>query len=284
MTRILVNGVHLNVEQAGSGEPLLLLHGFTGRASTWLPFAAGWPGLRLIVVDLIGHGDSDSPRELAHYKMEACVDDLASVLDALGIERTALLGYSMGGRTALHFALRHQERLTALVLESAAAGYAEAAERAARVKSDEELAGRIERQGLEAFVDYWQSIPLWESQKTLPAESTAALRAQRLRNSTVGLANSLRGMGAGAQQPVMLRLRELRLPTLFMAGALDARYAELAETMSGLVQGATLRIIEGAGHAAHLEQPDAFSGAVSGFLNERLPAGRQGLAATATEA
>jgi len=272
VTRIDVGGVRLNVEEAGSGAPLTLLHGFTGRASAWLPFAERWPGFRLVAVDLIGHGDSDSPPDLAHYRMPQCVDDLAALLDALGLERTALLGYSMGGRTALHFALRHPQRLSALVLESASPGISDPSERLARVRSDEELADRIERDGVEAFVDYWQSIPLWDSQKQLPEERRAALRAQRLRNTATGLANSLRGMGAGAQEPVLERLHEVRVPTLFLAGALDERYVGLARTMSARVAGSEVRIIAGAGHAAHFEKPDAFAAEVSAFLSGCLQA------------
>jgi 2-succinyl-6-hydroxy-2,4-cyclohexadiene-1-carboxylate synthase len=204
--------------------------------------------------------------------MQSCVDDLAGLLDALGIARTALLGYSMGGRTALHFALRHTHRVSALLLESAGPGHADPAERASRVASDEALADRIERDGTEAFVDYWQSIPLWDSQRSLPVATKAALRAQRLRNSTVGLANSLRGMGAGAQEPVIHRLHEIRVPALFVAGSLDAKYAELAREMAGRVDGSEVRIIRDAGHAAHLEKPDEFSEAVTGFLSKCLAA------------
>ncbi|HEY7269012.1 MAG TPA: alpha/beta fold hydrolase, partial [Dehalococcoidia bacterium] len=94
-----------------------------------------------------------------------------------------------------------------------------------------------------------------------------ALRAQRLRNSTVGLANSLRGMGAGAQEPVMDHLHEIGVPTLFLAGELDSRYAELAPQMAARIPGAEARIIAAAGHAAHLERPEAFAGEVAGFLD-----------------
>ena len=268
--RLKVNGISLNVELAGEGPPLMLLHGFTGCADGWRPMIERWPHFRTIAVDIIGHGNSDSPPDPSRYTMQACADDLAVVLDTLGIEKTALLGYSMGGRVALHFALRHQERLMALVLESASPGLSDPAERAARIRSDEGLAARIEREGIEAFVDYWESLPLWGSQRGLPPEKRQALRAQRLRNSTTGLANSLRGMGAGAQEPVFGRLHQLRIPTLFLAGAPDTRYVDLASTMATEVEGAALRVVPGAGHAAHFEQPDAFSEAAAEFLTRCL--------------
>jgi 2-succinyl-6-hydroxy-2,4-cyclohexadiene-1-carboxylate synthase len=270
VTRLDISGLGINVEIAGSGPPLVLLHGFTGSAAGWRPLTDLWPGFTTIAIDLVGHGQSDSPKDVERYRMQACVDEIAGALDALAIGRAAMLGYSMGGRTALHFALRHPERLTALILESGSAGYSDPRERAERVKSDEALAERIETEGLDAFVAYWQSLPLWASQAALSVERRRALREQRLRNSTTGLANSLRGMGAGAQEPVMERLGEIRVPTLFMAGSLDARYAELARDMSTRVARSEIEIIEDAGHAAHLEQPVAFSDAVRSFL-ERVP-------------
>ncbi len=96
------------------------------------------------------------------------------------------------------------------------------------------MAGRIERDGLEAFVDRWQRMPLLATpDRPCRPSAGAALRAQRLRNRPLGLANSLRGMGAGAQDCLLSRLGELRVPTLLMAGALDERYAELAHDDGG---------------------------------------------------
>ncbi len=266
MTRLQVNGIRLDVETLGTGPPLMLLHGFTGSSSTWLPFAKAWRGFTTVAVDLIGHGASDSPAGPPRYRMDACVDDLAAVLDTLGIQRTALLGYSLGGRVALHFGLKYPERLSALVLESASPGIADAGERQERVRSDERLAQLVERDGVEAFVDHWEQIPLWASQARLPPAERDALRRQRLHNSTTGIANSLRGMGAGAQEPLFDRLCDVRAPALLVVGALDERYVELAHTMVLTMPRAELRIIEDAGHAAHFEQPTAFGAIVSEFL------------------
>ena len=97
------------------------------------------------------------------------VQDLTALLDRLGIARAPVVGYSMGGRVALHLALGAPERVAALVLESASPGIADAAQRAARVKSDEALADDIERLGIEAFVDRWEAQPLFASQSRLAA-------------------------------------------------------------------------------------------------------------------
>src|SRR5688500_20372666 len=94
-----INGITLNVEQYGTGQPLLLLHGFTGSASTWAPLIGALPPhLRTIAPDLIGHGRSDSPLDAERYRMERCVADLLALLDALEIAGAAVLGSSMGGR------------------------------------------------------------------------------------------------------------------------------------------------------------------------------------------
>ena len=266
MTRIEVNGLHLNVEVTGEGFPLLALHGFTGSTATWQPFAASWPRHRIIAVDLIGHGASDAPADEPRYTMARCAADLAALLDALDVERAALLGYSMGGRVALQFALTAPERIAALVLESASPGIDDAADRTARVAADRALAEDIERGGIEVFVDRWEALPMWATQAALPDLVRRRLRAQRLRNSTAGLANSLRGMGAAAQEPVHNRLGELRMPVLLMAGEHDAKYRQLAYDMRERIPDAHINIVEGAGHAAHLERPAAFAPLVKEFL------------------
>lgn len=270
MSQIAVNGIKLNVEVSGQGPPLLLLHGFTGSTVVWQPFLEDWPDFRLIRVDVIGHGLSDCPVDASRYSMTQAVADLVAVLDHLGVQRTALLGYSMGGRLALHFALAAPQRLAALVLESASAGIESEPERAARRASDEALAADIESQGLEAFADRWQALPLFASQQRLPAEVLARQRQRRVASSAPGLANSLRGMGTGTQEYLLPRLSELRLPVLLLAGEADARYASLTREMQRLIPGSRAEVVPEAGHAVHLEQPEIYAGLVGEFLRHQL--------------
>ncbi len=275
MTRIAVNGINLNVETSGRGDgpALLLLHGFTRDARAWQPVLRCFDAYRSIRVDLIGHGKSDSPADPARYSMAHAVEDLLALLHHLDIEQTALLGYSLGGRVALHFALEAPQLLWALVLESASPGIEDEMERDARFASDAQLAASLEHDGIEPFVERWQAQPLFASQRRLPAAVLDEQRRQRLENSTAGLANSLRGMGAGAQSYLLPHLREIDVPTLFLAGALDKRYAALAPVMATEVAGAEQQIIEGAGHTTHLEQADAFGSLVTGFLGRHRPDG-----------
>jgi 2-succinyl-6-hydroxy-2,4-cyclohexadiene-1-carboxylate synthase len=267
--RVPLDGITYQVTLAGDGPPLLLLHGFTGSAATWTPLLGALARCcRVIAVDLPGHGGSDAPEDIRHYTMERVVHDLLALCDALAPAPRELrvLGYSMGGRVALRLALAAPWRIAALVLEGASPGIMDPAERAARVATDRALADRIEREGMEAFVQYWQALPLFASQQRLPAEARVALRAQRLANRPHGLANSLRGMGAGMQEPLAERLAELSMPVLLIAGDLDEKYRAAATAMAGRIPGARAVIVPDAGHTVHLEQPAAFEQAVTELI------------------
>ncbi|HET7553499.1 MAG TPA: 2-succinyl-6-hydroxy-2,4-cyclohexadiene-1-carboxylate synthase [Gemmatimonadaceae bacterium] len=250
--------------------PLLLLHGFTGAASTWSELLPEFGARRrAIALSLHGHGGSDAPDDPARYAATRAAADVLEVLDMLGIARVALLGYSMGARVALHTALAAPERVGALILESGSPGIADDAERAERRAADDALAMDIEHHGVEAFVDRWERLPLWESQRQLAPSIREGLRAQRLAGRARGLANSLRGLGAGATAPLHGKLGELRdAPVLLICGALDAKYVELAREMSEALPRSTMHVVEGAGHAVHLERPHELLGAVDEFLME----------------
>ncbi len=191
-----INGLKINAERVGSGPPLVLLHGFTGSGASWGEHLAVFgQHFTCHAVDLIGHGKTESPSDAGRYRMERCVKDLLALFDRLEIEQTALLGYSMGGRAALHLAAAAPERIRALILESASPGIPQALERAARMKSDEALAQSIEQNGLEAFIDYWESLPLFASQRNLPPDAWQRHRAQRVSNDPVGLGQQPAGHG-----------------------------------------------------------------------------------------
>lgn len=265
-----VNGLRLRATLTGAGRPLVLLHGFTGSAATWARLAERLaPRRQCIALDLIGHGSSGAPADPARYTMECAVADLSGILDALGVPGVDLLGYSLGGRLALHYAAAAPSRVRALILESASPGLASAAERAARVAADEALAGSIERDGLDAFVARWEALPLWASQAALPAATRERLRAQRLRNKPHGLASSLRGMGTGSQRALWDDLPRLEMPALLLAGALDAKFSAIAQQMAASLPRAELAIVPGAGHAIHLEQPEIFADRVAVFLEQQ---------------
>lgn len=254
-------------ETSGTGETLLLLHGFTGSAQNWaahLPVFS--PFFRVVVVDILGHGRSSSPASPDAYKIENVASDLLCLLDELAVSQAHLLGYSMGGRLALYLAVFHPQRWRSLLLESASPGLETAVSRQERSAKDNELADWIEANSIEDFVDRWEQLPLWDSQQQLAAEIRQPLRQQRLQNNPVGLANSLRGMGTGQQPSLWPHLSALQLPILLLAGELDSKFAAINQQMAAQIPNAKLEIIADAGHTIHLERPSAFQQSVLNFL------------------
>src|SRR5215204_23674 len=267
MSIVRVNDIDFHVEDHGNGTPLVLLHGFTGSAASWSPVIQDLARFRrVIAIDIMGHGASSAPRNPSHYVFEQALHDLAEVTTQLGIARAAWLGYSMGGRLALGMAVEQPTRVSSLILESATAGIQHEKERLQRAEADRELARRIEEVGIETFVDEWERLPIWETQRTLPLEVLQVQRDIRLRNRAVGLANSLRGMGQGAQPSFWDRLDEIDVPVLLMAGALDRKFVGIAGQMGVRIAGAELSVVPDAGHAVHLERPREFLDNVREFL------------------
>ncbi len=261
------DGGGLYVRERGTGPPLLLAHGFTGSSEAW--GAAVLEELatefRVLAVDLIGHGHSDTPRDPKRYALASQVRDLCAVLDSRNVGRAVWLGYSMGGRIALGAALLCPQRIRGLVLESTSAGLDSDGERRARISHDETLARRLEDDGLEAFVAYWMGLPLFTTQAKLGRAALERERRRRLRNDPAALAASLRGMGSGAQPSFWKRLHEVRVPALVLAGSEDEKFCALARRMAARLPQAQLELIRGAGHALHLEQTETYLCHVRGF-------------------
>ena len=262
-----INGVSYHASVEGDGAPILLLHGFTGAAINWSSIAARLTGTRRVVtIDILGHGKSASPEDEKRYAIEHVAADLLAILDRFGLEQVSVLGYSMGGRLALYLALSHPDRVDKLLLESAQPGIEDDSERVARVQEDRLLADWIVRQGIHDFVVFWENIPMWASQGKLSSEEKVRLHEQRLQNNPIGLANSLRGMGAGAQPSLWNRLHEIVAPVQLVVGELDSRYVDVAERMKRKRPDWRLEIIKDAGHCAHLERPEDFFSIVERFV------------------
>jgi 2-succinyl-6-hydroxy-2,4-cyclohexadiene-1-carboxylate synthase len=223
-------------------------------------------GFRVARLDLIGHGGSDCPDAVDAYRMENCALQILTATERLGLERPHLVGYSMGGRAAIAAAVAAPERFASLVLIGATAGIEDAGLRRARVESDRALADRIEQGGVAAFVDEWMALPIFASQARLGAAALERARVERRTNRAIGLANSLRGMGAGAQTPLFDRLDRFVCPVLLVVGEEDAKFRAIARDLESRFPDARTSVLSRAGHAAHLEAPDAFAEVVSAFL------------------
>ncbi len=265
------DGLRLHIRVRGVGDPLLLLHGFTGSAESWGEelFSGLARAHQVVAVDLLGHGESDFSPDPGRYGMDEMLKDLWEVLDALSVERARWLGYSMGGRIAIAGAVRDPSRISGLILESASPGLAGEGERRARRRADEALAEGILLGGMEEFVDHWMGLPLFATQGKVPPGILAAQRERRLRNRPEALAACLRGLGVGVQPSFWDSLSGIQLPTLILAGEEDRRFSEIASRMADLMPQTTLRLIPKSGHAIHRENPFAWLAAVRTFEPSR---------------
>jgi 2-succinyl-6-hydroxy-2,4-cyclohexadiene-1-carboxylate synthase len=245
---------------------LLFLHGFMGLATDWLEVAAA---LRkdycCVLPDLPGHGKTTGYGD-TEISFDTVADELAEFVDYLDLKQVALVGYSMGGRVALHTALTHPQRFAALVLESASPGLEHETERSARIALDEQRAVQLEQLGLHSFVDKWFDAPLFDSLKCHP-EKLAALKESRLGHQADGIARILRSMSLGRQASLWDELGRLEMPVLLISGALDRKFTEIGERMEGQLRNCRRRVVDGAGHNTHLEQPEIFIE----YLREFLP-------------
>jgi 2-succinyl-6-hydroxy-2,4-cyclohexadiene-1-carboxylate synthase len=235
----------------------VLAHGFTQSAKSWTTFQrlleSRVPGATTIAVDLPGHGDAESPADLDLWASA----DLLADQGGPGV----YVGYSMGGRVALHTALAHPEVVERLVLIGATAGIDDPEERAARRAADERLADHIEAVGVDTFIDEWLANPLFAG-----LTDATAQRADRLRNSPAGLAASLRATGTGTQAPLWDRLGEIECPVLVLVGEHDAKFTELGHRLVDGLSRSELVVVPGAGHSVYLEQPDATVDAIAAWL------------------
>jgi 2-succinyl-6-hydroxy-2,4-cyclohexadiene-1-carboxylate synthase len=236
----------LHAEREGAGPPIVLVHGFTQTSRCWGPEAADLArDHEVIRVDAPGHGRSAGV--LAGLRTGGRL-----IADQGG--RATYLGYSMGARFCLHVALTNPELVAGLVLIGGTAGIEDPVERAARRQQDLRTGERIAAEGLTSFLDAWLDQPLFAR---LPPER--AFREERLANTVEGLRSSLDQAGTGSQDPAWHKLARLDMPVLVVAGALDDKFATLAQRMAAAIgDNASLALIPDAGHAAHLEQPEAF--------------------------
>jgi 2-succinyl-6-hydroxy-2,4-cyclohexadiene-1-carboxylate synthase len=232
----------------GGRVRILLIPGFMQGAGAWAPVAA-----------LLGAEHEVSALEHEEHTYEGRLEEIAAAGPG-----TVLCGYSLGGRLALRAALRAPERHAAVITVGASAGIEEPEARRARAVADDRLAGWMETSRIEDIVSVWECQPLFADQVDALVD---AQRPGRLAQDPRSLALLLRTAGQGALAPVWHELETLRPPLLALAGARDEAYARVAERMASLAPDGRVALVEGAGHAAHLQQPEAFARQVSGFLS-----------------
>jgi 2-succinyl-6-hydroxy-2,4-cyclohexadiene-1-carboxylate synthase len=244
----------LHAEVSGRGPRLVLVHGFTQNRNCWGPLLDDLVADHEVCrVDAPGHGLSS--------RVHAGLRTGARLMADQGGDAT-YLGYSMGGRFVLHVALSVPERVRGLVLIGATGGIDDPDARAARAAQDEALAQRLEREGVERFVDTWLAQRLFAG-----LGPDVQFRDERAESTVEGLAESLRRAGTGAQDPLWDSLHRLAVPVLVVAGEADAKFsAEAARLGETIGANATVALVPGAGHAAHLENPGAFAAILRPWL------------------
>ncbi|MCP8617788.1 2-succinyl-6-hydroxy-2,4-cyclohexadiene-1-carboxylate synthase [Salirhabdus salicampi] len=258
------------VDISGDGTPLVLLHGFTGSTETWKRLKPYLPStLKTIAIDLPGHGKTTYE---STYRMEDICDDVKYVIEALGYHKVHILGYSMGGRIALSFACTYPQYLKTVTLESTSPGLKTDHERTIRQESDEKLAKKLEIEGIHPFVTYWENIPLFQSQRSLPKSVQQEIKDERLGQNPNELAHSLRNIGTGSQPSYWDCLLQLDTPTLLITGELDEKFVKINSLMKKSLQNVHFRVISKTGHTIHVEKPQIFGKIVSDFIlhNENM--------------
>lgn len=230
------DGVPIAYEVHGAsrrGLPLLLTHGFGESAAMWAPnVAALSAGRPVITWDMRGHGASDSPEDQARYTQQACLDDMAALLNAAGADLAVLGGLSLGGYLSLAFRLARPERVAALLLFDTGPGF----------RNDE-------------------ARQRWNEQARRTAD-----RLERSGPVALGRARAARGMLTQQDGRVIESLPSVGVPTLVLVGADDTDFLGAANYMTAKIPMATLVTIPDAGHIANRDQPAAFNEAVTGFL------------------
>lgn len=261
-----VNGVNIYYEQTGDGEAVVFLHGYTGSGRDWanqLPVVS--KKFRALTVDHRGHGNSEAPTQEDDYSINILSEDVYALLGALGVKRCCLVGHSMGGFTALQFALDHPGMVNALVLVDTSSGEWDIAPGYAELRAKLDEIARNE--GMEAAFEYDCANNPARIERFQKHPELRDVARQRVLNTSVDgyiyIARSFRKW-----TPVTDRLREVKVPTLIFWGDEDLPFKRPSRILRDSIAGAELITAHGAGHSPHEEVPDFFNEILSSFLSE----------------
>ncbi len=252
-------------ERAG-GVPLLMVHGFTGGIDVWGSDLLDRLSRErdLILLELPGHGQSDPLRDPGAWSADRIRDGVYAVQRSVAGEGGCdWLGYSMGGRIALHAACSGVPIRT-LYLESVSPGIEDPEDRRRRVDADQLWIDLLRSASLDTFVSRWMSQEIFRGRERLPEAVLSTQRAIRMQADPETLAACLMGLGTGTSPQQWTALANLSMPTHLLVGELDEKYARLSARMKSEIRGATREVVAGVGHTVHLEAPDSWLAWVAG--------------------
>ena len=218
-----------------------------------------------LTIDLPGHGKSLSFTDDGAYTVSGASLGVVKAMNKAGVSPASIVGYSMGGRLALDLAIHHEHVCSRLIVESATAGIAEEKDRVERLVLDEKRARELEQGAFEDFLRTWYCQPVFATLIGDTRKLEEVLR-QRRDNEPAELAKALRGMSVGAQAPLWEFLPRLNIPVLLVAGERDSKYVNVVRAMAVLLPHATVEIVPGVGHNAHVESASAIANHIKQFL------------------
>ncbi len=246
-----------------SHSPVVFLHGFMGKGEDWMEIAEGLSDrFYCLIPDLPGHGATPLDKEPSYTAWTSALRD---ELSALKVTHTRLVGYSMGGRIALIFALTYPKMVTRLVLESANPGIINAKEREQRASLDDKLAEDLRQNGMKDFLTFWYNIPLFASLDHLPSLKEKLCK-QRINQDPDKMATVLSALSPGQQPELWSRLKELELPTLLIAGELDSKYLTITKHVAAILFNQKRFTVSNCGHNTHRESPSTILSLLANWL------------------
>ncbi|MFC0290988.1 2-succinyl-6-hydroxy-2,4-cyclohexadiene-1-carboxylate synthase [Bombilactobacillus bombi] len=256
--QIKINHATYSLKITGVGAPVwLLLHGFMGSKYDFDNIRSALPG-QVITLDLLGHGQTICDLTPTRLAFSQQIKDLQIFLEKYFTQPINLVGYSMGGRLALGLAISAPQLIAQLFLENCTAGIADRQKQQSRQHQDALLAQQLRQKSLEQFIDNWENLPLFASQKNLSTKLQQQIRLQRQHQNPLALAASLEGMGTGVMPNYWPQLAQLTLPTTIITGDLDAKFQKITAQMTALLPHAHRFVVTNAGHNVHLEQPNQY--------------------------
>lgn len=270
---IQTSNVKLNVQLFPSQKKnslfVFLLHGFTGSSEDWEEIISLLPkNFSYVAVDLIGHGKSEAPDNVEHYKAQSVVQQLDDIFRYFSKKKFILIGYSLGGRAALTYAVHYPEKLSGLILESSTAGILNEHLREERRQNDAQIVKLIKEKTVEEFVEFWMNQDLFHSLKNAAKDRIVRYQKSKVKNQKVGLINSLKGFGTGEMPALYNKLHLIKCRTMLITGELDKKFTQLNSELVRLLPNAEHVIVKDAGHNVHLEKPQEFVEIVYGFITQ----------------